>query len=121
MMYNPYKYYLSHYNDEGNLIDTDIFNELPEAVQTLVDAIKQNTLVTLSNKEKCFGELTSSEREDAQHNIMSMPELGKDGVNDVMGDFFVDEVIHYLTVSQIKGLIKIKLKEENEQEKDNEK
>lgn len=52
MMYNPYKYYLSYYNDEGNLIDTDIFNELPEAVQTLVDAIKQNTLVTLSNKEK---------------------------------------------------------------------
>ena len=114
MMYNPYKYYLSHYNDEGNLIDTDIFNELPEAVQTLVDAIKQNTLVTLSNKEKRFVELSSSEREDAEHDILSMPELGKDGVNDVMGDFFSEEIIYYLTVSEIKDLIKLKIKKDNE-------
>lgn len=113
MMYNPYKYYLSYYNDEGNLIDTDIFNELPEAVQTLVDAIKQNTLVTLSNKEKKYGEMDSSEREAAEHDIMSMPELGKDGVNDIMGDFFTDQIMIYLTVSQIKGLIKIKIQEED--------
>lgn len=44
---------------------------------------------------------------------MSMPELGKDGVNDIMGDFFTDQIMIYLTVSQIKGLIKIKIQEED--------
>ena len=68
--------------------------------------------MTNSNEEKRFGELDSSEREDAEHDILSMPELGKDGVNDIMGDFFTDQIMIYLTVSQIKGLIKIKLKEE---------
>tara|TARA_Y100001973_G_C5193934_1_gene332891 strand:- start:512 stop:883 length:372 start_codon:yes stop_codon:yes gene_type:complete len=68
--------------------------------------------MTNSNEEKRFGELDSSEREDAEHDILSIPELGKDGVNDIMGDFFTDQIINYLTVSQIKGLIKIKLKEE---------
>ena len=46
-----------------------------------------------------------------------MPELGKDGVNDVMGDFFSREIMYYLTESQIKGLIKIKIQEENENDK----
>ena len=69
--------------------------------------------MTNSNEEKRFGELDSSEREDAEHDILSMPELGKDGVNDIMGDFFTDQIINYLTVSQIKGLIKIKIQEED--------
>jgi len=73
--------------------------------------------MTNSNEEKRYGELDSSEREDAEHNILSMPELGKDGVNDVMGDFFSREIMYYLTESQIKGLIKIKIQEENENDK----
>ena len=70
--------------------------------------------MTNSNKEKRFVELSLSEKENAEHDILSMPELGKDGVNDVMGDFFSEEIIYYLTVSEIKDLIKLKIKKDNE-------
>jgi len=73
-----------------------------------------NTFCKKWKKEKRFVELSSYEREDAELDILSMPELGKCGVNEIMGDFFSEEIIYYLTVSEIKDLIKLKIKKDNE-------